>query len=137
MIGDGLESLERDCSRPLFAGTVVFMASILARVLVGATCFSAFLAPWPNGLKGDSTDEIPSAAVHRTPSCEGVFVDDADERGEGEEREDEHQWLVILAADRAAIGARRPPTEREGGPERPGRQPAPSPASIRGPPRAR
>jgi len=113
------------------------MGTSLVRVLIGATCLSACLAPWPHALDAPAADDGCSSAVHHAPSCEGVFVDDADERGEGEEREDEHQWLVILAAERAAIGARRPPTEREGGPERPGRQPAPSPASIRGPPRAR
>lgn len=115
------------------------MQSCVARILIVATGFSACLATDSLWATPPSPGPQPAYVATASPRPDGLpsglFLDETDDRSEEEEREDDRPLLVSLGADPATPVVSRPPIGRDGGQVRPGRQPAPSPASIRGPPR--
>lgn len=65
------------------------MWSIVARTLVIATGFSACLATWPNWWASTFRDGQPQLVATATPSGDGILVEDTDQRGGEEERDDD------------------------------------------------
>jgi len=90
------------------------MRSSVAPILVFATGLSACLATWPLGAGADSADGRPRLVAPAFPSSAGIVVEDPDERGEEEEREDDRVFHLICwfappgdAADVAVIHGKR------------------------------
>lgn len=103
-----------DCPISFFTGTNKSMCFSVARILVFATGLSACLATWPLGSVTDSDDGRPSLVAPACPSSDGILVEDTDERGEEEEREDDRFFPLICwfappgdAADVAVIHGER------------------------------
>lgn len=84
-----------DCPRSFFTGTTEGMWFAVARILVFATGLSACLATWPLGSVTVSDDGRPSLVAPVVPSSGGILVEDTDERGEEEEREEDRFSPVV------------------------------------------